>query len=240
MISLNEIGKKYGKKTVLDGITFNINKGENIAIIGANGSGKSTLIEIICGIQKQSSGSIEYTDEISKVVGIQFQEGNWPPKTRAIDLIKFFKGRNWKKDEYVNDIFNIFEISEILKIDINKLSLGQRQRLNCFIAIIDNPTFIVIDELITGLDLKVHLKLIKYFEKIKNKTDKTLLIVSHIPDEIEVLCDRIIVLKDGKLCDDITLKEVFRTKKSIKNYLESYFGEDIEEVIANDKVEKNI
>ncbi|AHB36476.1 ATP-binding cassette domain-containing protein [Spiroplasma apis] len=223
MIEIKNITKKYGNKVALNDVSLNISKGENVAIIGANGSGKSTLVEIISGIQKPSSGSVKMSKNIDDIIGIQFQEGNWPTKTRPLDLIKFFKGQKWSEDKYVADIFEIFEIEEIYKRDINKLSLGQRQRLNCFLAIINDPSLVVIDELITGLDLRIHLKLLSFFEKMKESKEKTLLIVSHIPDEIETLCDRLIVMKDGSIYEDIKLNKVIDEHKTVKNFLENHF-----------------
>ncbi|WP_338985428.1 ABC transporter ATP-binding protein [Spiroplasma endosymbiont of Diplazon laetatorius] len=229
MIVLENVTKNFNGNLAINEVSLSIEKGENLAIIGANGSGKTTLVEMICGIQNPTSGKISFKNGINDIVGIQFQEGSWPPKTRPIDLLEFFKGKKWKDEEYVNKIFKIFEIESILKKDINKLSGGQKQRLNCFLAIINNPTLIVIDELITGLDLKMQIRLLKYFQTLKEKKEVTMIIVSHISDEIESLCDRVVVLKEGKIFEDNSLKEIVKNYKNIRNYLEKYFDESNDE-----------
>ncbi|ARU91114.1 peptide/nickel transport system ATP-binding protein [Spiroplasma clarkii] len=226
MIQISNLTKKYGDKEVLKELELKIEKGTSVAILGANGAGKTTLVEIIGGIQNKTSGEIIFSKNINERIGIQFQEGVWPPKTRALDLIKFFKGKKWKEDQYTMEIFEVFEIEKILKEDITKLSAGQKQRFNCFLAIINKPTLLILDELITGLDIKMQIKILNYINNLRKRDKITLLIISHIPDEIEQLCERIILLKDGKVVENKTTQEVIKQNGSVRKYMEEFFNND--------------
>ncbi|WP_146637678.1 ABC transporter ATP-binding protein [Spiroplasma clarkii] len=219
----------------MDDVSFEIKDGEAVAILGANGAGKSTLVEIIAGIIEPTSGEIAYVSEgktsdskkndkdfLQKNVGIQFQSGAWPFNTMGTDLLEFFVGRKWKTNEYITELINVFEISSILKNRIASCSGGEQQRFNCFLSIINNPKILILDELITGLDLKMQIKLIKFFQELRKKSGLTLIVVSHIPEEVEQVCDRIIILKQGKIYKQMDITTVKKEFGSVRNLLTEF------------------
>ncbi|WP_339020151.1 ABC transporter ATP-binding protein [Spiroplasma endosymbiont of Atherix ibis] len=229
MIQINNVSKSFGKKEVLKNISLEIKDGEVFGLLGSNGSGKTTLMEILVGQLKPSSGEILVDNNRNgyKNIGIQFQEGFWPKGVTSSLIINYFK-KNSKavKSKEVQELINIFEIEDFLKKDLNSLSGGQKQRLNTLLSVINDPKYICLDEMITGLDLKMQFKLIDYFEKMKEK-GKTIVIISHIPEEIEKLCDRFVILKDWELFYSAEVKKAVKEFGSIRNLMISYYNDEL-------------
>ncbi|WP_339029537.1 MULTISPECIES: ABC transporter ATP-binding protein [unclassified Spiroplasma] len=233
MIKIENLSKKFEKnKWVLKNLNFEIAKGEAIGILGANGSGKTTLIEIISGISEPTEGKVNFISEnkeidnkIKESIGIQFQKGDWPFNTRGVDLLNLLISKKWNKDEYIKELINIFEVEDILTKRLSDLSGGQQQRFNSMISIIKKPKILILDELITGLDLKMQIKLVNFFDNLRKKEDITLIVISHIPEEIEKICNRIIVLNKGEIYRDESVKKIIKEYGSIRYFLEKYYEE---------------
>ncbi|AKX34348.1 ABC transporter ATP-binding protein [Spiroplasma litorale] len=233
MIKIENVTKKYNKnQVVLDGVDFEIKNGESIGILGANGSGKTTLVEIIAGITQPTEGKVLFLDSknetdnvLKESIGIQFQKGDWPFNTRAIDLLNLLSGKNWKNDDYINSLIDIFEVKNIINKRLNYCSGGEQQRFNSLLSLIKKPKILILDELITGLDLKMQMKLISFFDELRKKEEITLLIISHIPEEIEQISNRIIVLNNGKIYRDSSVKEIVKEFGSVRLFLQNYFKE---------------
>ncbi len=233
MIKIENLSKKFEKnKWVLKNLNFEIEKGEAIGILGANGSGKTTLIEIIAGISEPTEGKVNFINEnkeidnkIKESIGIQFQKGDWPFNTRGVDLLNLLISKKWNKDEYIKELINIFEVEDILTKRLSDLSGGQQQRFNSMISIIKKPKILILDELITGLDLKMQIKLVNFFDNLRKKEDITLIVISHIPEEIEKICNRIIVLNKGEIYKDESVKKIIKEYRSIRYFLEKYYEE---------------
>ncbi len=233
MIKINNLTKRYNKdKIVLENINLEIPNGESIGILGANGSGKSTLVEIIAGINEQTSGEVlflnqnnETDKELKESIGIQFQKGDWPFNTRAVDLLNLLVGKKWSSSEYINELIDIFEVKNIINKRLNECSGGEQQRFNSLLSIIKKPRILILDELITGLDLKMQMKLINFFDELKKKEDITLIIISHIPEEIEQICKRVIVLNEGKIYKDAKVVDIVKEHGSVRLFLNKYFKE---------------
>jgi ABC-2 type transport system ATP-binding protein len=200
MIKVTNLTKKYGKKTAINNISFEIDDNDTVAIIGGNGSGKTTLVEILAGVLNKTSGDIEIKTKNEKnEIGIQFQEGNWPRGTTPNRVLKFYT--NKEQDDWVEKLKDIFEIREFLKSDLNSLSGGQKQRFNAMLSILNKPEVVILDELITGLDLKMQLSLIEFFRNYQTENHSTLIFISHMPEEVELICHRLILLDKGENCD---------------------------------------
>ncbi|AVN60022.1 multidrug ABC transporter ATP-binding protein [Mesoplasma entomophilum] len=230
MIEIKNISKKFGKNLVLSDINLTIKNGESLALLGSNGSGKTTLLEILIGQIKPTTGSvlIDGKKETFKEIGIQFQEGAWPKGVTPRLIISYFLKKNKiLKDPEVNKLIDIFEIREFLKKDLNNLSGGQKQRLNTLLSVINNPNYICLDEMITGLDLKMQLKLIDFFKSLK-KQNKTIIVISHNPEEVEKLCDKIVILKEGNIFYKSTTKTVIKNFGSVRNLMINYYDGRLE------------
>ncbi len=216
-ISFKDVRKNYGKKEVLKGINLDIFKGEKISILGHNGSGKTTLTEIISSIKKPSSGQIEYNfvsskEEFGNKVGIQFQKLNYPEGYKVNEIIPFFNRmveseKRFSKSE-LKDLINLFGINNFYNKTLTSLSGGQQQRINLFLTYIKKPSFIILDELSTGLDIDIYDKIVDLFAKYINDEKVTLILVSHNLEEIKRLTDKAYILKNGIISEELETKEL--------------------------------
>ncbi|AXK51258.1 ABC transporter ATP-binding protein [Spiroplasma alleghenense] len=225
-ITIKNLKKEFGKKKVLQDLDLTIKKGERLAILGSNGCGKTTLVEMIAQTSKPTSGTIEFNLEgdLKKEIGIQFQQGEWPAGICAEDMLKFYRSvyprftKDW--EEQLNQVF---DIEEFRKRSIRKLSGGQKQRFNAMISMMNDPELVILDELTTGLDMQLQFSIISFFKDKLKKDNKTLILVSHSPEEVELLCNRMVIIKDGKVAFDRKITEAIKEFKTIRNIMDKHF-----------------
>ncbi len=232
LIRLTDIKKNYRSKKVLRGVNLIINKGEHIAILGANGAGKSTLTEIIATIKEPSEGTIYYSfgnkkKKITPNIGMQFQDSSYPPTYKVIDLVHFFakSGKNRLNKEEIEEFMRLFNLWDFKQFYADSLSGGQRQRLNILLSVINSPKLLILDELSTGLDIDSVEKIQNYILDYVNKNEITLLLVSHNPDEVKTLTDRIVLIDNGVVYKDELISEIEKEHTSLEDYLFGYFEE---------------
>ncbi len=211
-LRLKNVKKSYGSKKVLRGVTFDIKKGERLALIGKNGAGKSTLINVLAQQTKMSEGEIRYGYASTKVealerMGIQFQSLNYPEGFIVKDVIKFFNssvGKNIRMSKKeLTDMISMFGIDKYLNQSIDRLSGGQQQRINILLALIKKPHLLILDEISTGLDVESSEVIKGYINQFLLKYPETaLLLISHSDEEINEMSERVIVLEAGKIVED--------------------------------------
>ncbi|AKU80039.1 ABC transporter ATP-binding protein [Spiroplasma turonicum] len=231
LVEIKNLTKSFKNKTILQNISLTINQGESVAILGKNGAGKTTLVEMIAKITKPTKGEIiiNIGKNLKQEIGIQFQEGNWPSGLCAKDIIEFytsvFPNFSIKKFE---ELDKTFEIKTFYKTPLNRLSGGQKQRFNALLSIINNPKLIVLDELTTGLDMELQFKILNFFKEVVSKK-QTLIIVSHHPEEVEKLCNRIIIIDNKKVLMDKSIEEVKEQFKNVRNLMEMFYRGELSE-----------
>lgn len=234
MINLEKVCFSYGKTQILHDIDLNIGLGEKVAIIGHNGAGKSTLVDIIVNVKKPSKGKIKYTElekgqTIKDVLGVQFQNKDFPVGLKLKHLLKFhlsIYGLNIK-DEKIQKLLKEYNLETRLNVEMKKLSGGQKQKFNIMMAIINNPKLLVVDEVLTGLDITSQEGVISSLEsKLKDDKNLTFITVSHSPMELKRLVDRLIVLSNGKKIYDDSVKNIEMKHKSLDLFLESLVEHD--------------
>ncbi len=205
-----------GIREVLKGVTLGLRKGETLAILGANGAGKTVLMETIMGFNKPDLGVVylnlgekDFLENIKKV-GMQFQQSKFPKKFKVSQMIKLYTKfySQFVTEDIVSEMKEICGINEFYERKISDLSGGQRQRLNLLVSIMHQPKIMILDEFITGLDVKTVRKIISYVNKLKVNNKSSMIIISHQPEEIQELADRILVLKDGKISNEVNVEEV--------------------------------
>lgn len=228
-IEINGLTKRYGAQKAVDNISFKLNKGEIAGFLGPNGAGKSTTMKIITGYLQADEGMVE-------VCGIKVTNDNIDTKKR----IGYLPEANpLYYDMYVREYLDFIagvhqvqnkkhRIEEVIKITgltpesdktIGQLSKGYKQRVGLAAALIHDPEVLILDEPTTGLDPN---QIIEIRELIKNLgRDKTVLFSSHILQEVEALCDRVIIINKGQVVADDSLSNV-KSK-----------GENLEEVFRS-------
>ncbi len=202
-IDARDLCKAYSGEKAIANISIAVDRGEVFGLLGANGAGKTTTIECILGTKKADSGSVSVMGmnplkdrkKLFERVGVQFQELSYQEKITVAELCEETKALYKKSVDYraLLKQFGLFEKSKSL---VSELSGGQKQRLFIVLALIPNPEVVFLDELTTGLDAKARRDVWKCLSELKGK-GLTILLTSHFMDEVEVLCDKIMILKNG-------------------------------------------
>lgn len=228
ILDVKDLNVSFGSKSVLKGVNFKLYEGETLAIVGENGAGKTVLIETITGLIKKDKGKIllnenkfDIYDSEHKNFGVQFQDSSISKSIKISDFVKFYKSifPEIINDKKIYELMTIFKISDFKKKKISKLSGGQKQRINLMLSIISEPKVMILDEFITGLDVSSVVDIIRYVNDQKERTNSSMIIISHQPEEIKALADRIIVLKDGIIKIETTPQEVELKYGSMTDFL---------------------
>lgn len=213
-------------KNILNDITLDIKQGDRIAIVGGNGAGKTTLVENILGIQKKSSGSIEFEIEFEKSplekVGVQFQDAKFPIGLTVRGILDFFllKTKN-PNHKLIDELISILEVNKFLDVDSSKISGGQAQKLNIILALSNTPEVLILDELTTGLDVLSRVTITRIIKEYVFENNRTMLMVTHHPEEIDKLSNKIILVKDGSVEEQLTYDQMIKKYGSSSKFLET-------------------
>ena len=215
-ISVKNVTKKYGNQNALDNISFEISKGEIVGFLGPNGAGKSTSMKIITCFIPQTQGKVKVCglDVNDEPIKVKRKVGYLPEhnplyldmyvKEYLLFLARLHKVK--KKKERVAEMIKSVGLEMEQHKKIGALSKGYRQRVGLAQAMLHNPEVLILDEPTSGLDpnqLVEIRQLIKSFGK-----DKTILLSTHIMQEVEAICDRIIIINDGRIVADEKASEI--------------------------------
>ena len=191
-IQVDNLIKSYGQNTVIKEISFEVKKGETFALLGANGAGKTTTLECIEGLRRYESGRIFLDGSI----GVQLQSSSLQANMKAIEAFTLFS--KWNQTKVNLELFSSLGLKELKNMQYCQMSTGQKRRLHLALALIGSPEIIFLDEPTAGLDVEGRVALHEHIHKLKAK-GKTIMLASHDMAEVESLCDRIAILKDGKI-----------------------------------------
>lgn len=205
VIEINHLTKTYGKARGITDISFTVEQGEIFGFIGPNGAGKSTTIRTLLSLIYPTSGNakifgkdcIKYAPEIKKDIGYLPSEVFYYDNMKVIDLLKY-SASFYKKDCSKR----MKELAEIMDLDLNKkiddLSLGNKKKVGIVQALLHEPKLIILDEPTSGLDPLMQQKFFELLEE-ENRKGATILYSSHILSEVQRLCDRVAIIKEGKI-----------------------------------------
>lgn len=208
LLELNHITKKYDDTTVLHDVSFALKPGV-YGLLGSNGSGKTTLFRIICGVMKQSAGSVKYNhgdvqmnpDAFRSVLGYLPQDFSYYPDFTGMKFMLYIaalKGinKNYAKNRSL-ELLKLVGLEDVANKKIKKYSGGMKQRLGIAQAMINDPEVIILDEPTVGLDPKER---VRFRNLISSFSENKIVILStHIVSDIEYIADEILVLNQGKL-----------------------------------------
>lgn len=238
MLKLEKIRKSFKNNLVLKDVSFTVDTGEVVGLVGLNGSGKSTIIRIISGLIIQDNGTIEND---FKNIGVLLEGSrNIYHFLTVRENIKYFSILNNIEDAYVENFMNkyitLFGLEDKLDEEVGNLSRGMIQKVSIMILLAQNPDIIIMDEPTLGLDIISTIQIREIIQDIVEEKNKTVLIVSHDTKLLDSVADRILFLKDGKIEADIETDNLKLNKDS--EYLVYYYG--MEDGLENIYYEKNI
>ncbi|GAA0738277.1 ABC transporter ATP-binding protein [Clostridium oceanicum] len=236
IISVKNVSKSFGKHSVLNNISLNVDKGEILCLIGPSGAGKTTLVKSIMGMEKIDSGEILVLDtkipnrQILQKIGYMGQSDGLYEDLSARDNLKFFcnlfsvsKNSINKRIEYAA---NLVDLSKDLKKKTRDFSGGMKRRLSLAISLIQDPDLLILDEPTVGIDPMLRINIWKELYNLKN-SGKTIIVTTHVMDEAEK-CDKLALLRDGKITAQGKPKEL----------KEKFNSETIEEIFLKAGSEK--
>jgi Cu-processing system ATP-binding protein len=204
LIELRGVSKSYKKQRALDNFTYTFGSGKVTTIVGPNGSGKTTLMKCLLGFVFPDSGEIRVNGEsvlrrtaYRKNIGYMAQKPSFPENLRVREILELVKSLREPDGKYDETLINEFAYAHEFEKPFHSLSGGNKQKLNALIAFLFSPDIILLDEPTAGLDPLAG-KILKDKIVAERAKGKTILLTSHILDEIEELTDDLIMLSEGK------------------------------------------
>ena len=227
-LEVKNINKKYKNKVVLNDINFSIQSGEIVALIGKNGAGKSTLINIITKLIQQDSGQSKIFEKEKfdrNLIGVMMQENISLDRITVKEIIKLTR-TYYRNPMSYQAILALSELQNYTNHPMDKLSGGQKRKLQFALTLAGNPNLIFLDEPTVGMDAESRTKFWERIDELK-KQGKTFLITSHYLEELEKVANRFIFLHNQKIIFDGSLTEMGKQLKRVQVAFNSELIEDI-------------
>ena len=221
VLEVKNIDKFFGKKQILKDISFDIEEGEILGFVGPNGSGKTTTIKIILGLQQASRGEVfingnniknNYEAAIRKV-GAIVESPDMYMYLSGLENLKLVANYYNISHNEIERVVEFVGLKDRIKDKVSKYSLGMRQRLGIAQAILNKPNLLIVDEPTNGLDPSGIIEFRKMLKELAKKEKMSIFISSHNLAEIENICDKVLLLKEGKIVSSDVLKEVENNDK---------------------------
>lgn len=197
MLECTALTKTYNDKFVVNSLSFRVNKGEIFALLGSNGAGKTTTIKMLLGLVRADSGSINIDSGVR--IGYSPETPYFPPFLTGYEVLDYYAGiQKISKTRRKTEIIRLLEMTglENDKTRVRNYSKGMLQRLALAQALLDDPELLILDEPTAGLDALGRHEIMQLITKLKAE-GKTIIINSHILNDIERICDRGIIIKKG-------------------------------------------
>ena len=225
VVSINGISKKYGKALVLDNVSLEIPKGSIFGLVGRNGAGKTTLMRIITGLSEPTSGSYSISGVSSSdknILSVRRRMGSIiesPAVFRnlsAYDNLKLqYINLGMTSFESIPELLELVELKDTGRKTAGKFSLGMRQRLGIAVALCGNPDILILDEPINGLDPQGIIQMREILLKVNREKHTTILISSHILEELSKLATHYAFIEGGKILQTLSSEELMsKVRKS--------------------------
>jgi ABC-2 type transport system ATP-binding protein len=217
-ISVNHITKSFKDVNAIKGISMEVADGEFVALLGPNGAGKTTLVEMIEGLQIPDSGEVLIMGkswksnrlELQRLLGISLQETRFIDKLTVLETLTLFASFYHTSQQRIAEILELVDLGSKAKAYVVNLSGGQRQRLALGLALLHGPRILLLDEPTTGLDPTARREIWNILMRLKQEKRTSMILTTHYMEEAEYLCDRIVILHQGNILAEGTLKELVR------------------------------
>ena len=210
MISLNRVTKRFKSLTAVDSLSLEVPKGTFMGLLGPNGAGKTTLVEMIEGLQLPDEGEIlidglswsAQGKKLRNLVGLSLQETRFIEKVTVRETLELFAGFYNLPRSRATEVMQLVDLQEKSCSYTVQLSGGQRQRLALGIALLHKPALLLLDEPTTGLDPHARREIWSLLQELHKEQQTTLVLTTHYMEEASFLCDRIVIMDQGKVLAD--------------------------------------
>lgn len=216
IVQLKNVTKKIGSKTIIDQLSFEVPKGEVFGFLGPNGAGKTTTIRMMVGLMKITEGEIlidgqsitsNFEAAISKVGAIVENPEMYKYLTGYQNLVHFGRMSAGVTKERIQEVIKLVALENRINDKVKTYSLGMRQRLGVAQALLARPSLLILDEPTNGLDPAGIRELRDYLRKLTQEEGISVVVSSHLLSEMELMCDRVAIIQNGKLIDVRLIKE---------------------------------
>jgi ABC-2 type transport system ATP-binding protein len=214
VIRVVDLKKHYGDVRAVDGVSFEVRRGEIFGLLGPNGAGKTTTVEILEGLRPPDSGQVSVlgldvttsADALKPRIGVSLQTAALYPKLTVVELIDLFRSF-YPHSRPTGELIDALGLGERKNAQSQELSGGQRQRLAVALALVNDPELVFLDEPTTGLDPAARRSLWGLVEELK-AAGRSILLTTHYMEEAEVLCDRLAIMDHGRILEEGTVEEL--------------------------------
>ena len=214
MFKVIEIKKSFKNKEVLKGVSFIVEEGDKVALLGNNGAGKSTLLKIIAGQLQANAGRIETTLDFQTEIGMMPQGDILIDDLKVGDLVLLKCYMNQLKDIDIDALLKMVELEDFKNQYVLGLSGGQKRRLSLLLTILNDPRLIFIDEPTTGMDLES----VDNFWHLLEEQKFTSVVVTHDFNQIDHFFTKVLILKDGRIAAQESVEEIHRKGQTIEQF----------------------
>lgn len=216
MLEIKNLTKYFGIKKAVDNVSFKVEEGHILGVLGKNGAGKSTIFRMILNILEPDEGEVLYNGQkidnsVSDRIGYLPEVGSLIDSYTVYEQCVYYgKMKSMKTEDIKNNMFELLEqfgIVEYANMKIKELSKGNKQKIQFIISLLHNPDLIILDEPFSGLDPVS----VEYFKRIilqLKDQGKTIVFSSHIMSQVEMLCEDVLIINDGKVVLDCNLEEI--------------------------------
>ena len=217
IVQIKNVTKKIGKKVIIDDLTFDVHSGEVFGFLGPNGAGKTTTIKMLLGLMSITKGEMyidgfnvekDFEKAIAKVGGIIENPDLYKYLTGYQNLVHFWRMYPDIKRERIDEVIKIVGLEKRIHDKIKTYSLGMRQRLGVAQALLNSPKLLVLDEPTNGLDPAGIHELRNHLRTLAREENIAVIVSSHLLSEMELMCDRVGIIQNGKLVRIQDMKEM--------------------------------
>ena len=204
-IEVEGLSKRYGSKVAVDDVSFTVAEGEIFGLLGRNGAGKSTTVDCLAGLRVPDHGRIRIAGldprqdrrEVRQLLGVQLQESQLPDRLTVAEAMGLYASF-YPRPADIDGLLAQLDLTDKRSTRYRRLSGGQKQRLSIALALIGRPRIAILDELTTGLDPVARRDAWQLIDDIRNQ-GVTIVLVTHFMDEAARLCDRVAIMRDGRI-----------------------------------------
>ena len=214
MFKVIEIKKSFKNKEVLKGVSFTVEEGDKVALLGNNGAGKSTLLKIIAGQLQANAGCIETTLDFQTEIGMMPQGDILIDDLKVGDLVLLKCYMNQLEDIDIDALLKMVELEEFKNQYVLGLSGGQKRRLSLLLTILNEPRLIFLDEPTTGMDLES----VDNFWHLLEEQNFTSVVVTHDFNQIDHFFTKVLILKDGRIAAQESVEDIHRKGQTIEQF----------------------
>ncbi len=225
-IQLKNVTKKIGSNTIIDQLSLDIHKGEVVGLLGPNGAGKTTTIRMMVGLMKMTSGDIlidglsvsEKRSATAQKLGAIVENPDFYSYMSGLDNLRYFAKLQDKKigRQTIDEVVSIVGLTESIKKKVKTYSLGMKQRLGLAQSLLHRPKVLILDEPTNGLDPAGIREFREYIRRLAGEQNMTIVVSSHLLTEIELMCDRVAIIQNGRLVRTETIKETSDQENLVK------------------------